>query len=114
MGLNIGTRAVEACQEMRGNASFAVFRGELKRLWSDKILGAIACPAEARIENTAYARAIYDLWLSVEGATLGVSPRAVTASVDPSPPEPPQESPSETSSEPAHETHAHASRAARK
>jgi hypothetical protein len=82
MGLNIGTPAAEACRGLRGSKEFALVLAELRRMWSDRLIAAASSPVEQRIEATAYARALLDLWVGYEAATSGKNPRAVATVVE--------------------------------
>ena len=77
MSLNIGTLACEAAKSLRQSSDWTTLRSELGRIMQDKLYAAVEAPPEARLDATAYARALRDLWTALEAATLELNPRQV-------------------------------------
>lgn len=72
MSINIGTEAVNAVIELRGNRDFERLVVALSVITQNRVLGAIAAQPDIRTDATAYARGMYDLWEAIEAARLGV------------------------------------------
>lgn len=93
MSLNLGNATMAACAALRTDASFAALRAGLADVAHQKIHAALDVPPEQRVEATSYARALRDVWLAIEAATLTVPQRQValpkTRPGQPNPPGPP-------------------------
>lgn len=72
MSINIGTEAVNAVIELRGNRDFERLIVALSVLTQNRMLGAISAQVDVRTDATAYARGMYDLWEAIEAARLGL------------------------------------------
>jgi hypothetical protein len=73
LSINIGTEAVTAVQELRNNRDFDRLISALGQLTQTRVLGAIATPQiEHRVDATAYARGMYDLWEALHAAYFGI------------------------------------------
>jgi hypothetical protein len=71
MGINIGKRAYDCLGELRGNAAFEQLLTELSALAQKFMLDSFEGPVDQRVEQTAYARALYHLWVAYEAAYYG-------------------------------------------
>jgi hypothetical protein len=72
VSINIGTEAVSAVVELRGSRDFERLTTALGVLTQTRMLGALNSPVDHRMDATAYARGMYDLWEALEAARLGV------------------------------------------
>lgn len=72
MSINIQTAAVNAVIELRGNRDFERLVEALGVLVQGRIVGAVNAPVDHRVDATAYARGMYDLWEALESARSGV------------------------------------------
>lgn len=72
MSINMGTAAVNATQELRNNAEFEKLLTALGLLAQARMIGAVGSPVEMRMDATAYARGMYDLWEALQSAYTGV------------------------------------------
>lgn len=72
MSLNLGNEVMSAAQALRGDTNFAALRAAMVSVVHDKINGALESAPEHRVEATAYARALRDMWLALEAATQSV------------------------------------------
>lgn len=77
MSLNLGTPTVQAAAALRPDPHFEQVRAGLAEVVQARVNAALDAPVEQRVEATAYARAIRDVWVALEAATLGVRPAAV-------------------------------------
>lgn len=73
--INLGTHGVEAARALRGDARWDTLRAALGQLALDKMHAALDSSVEHRVEATAYARALRDLWSAAESATLDINAR---------------------------------------
>lgn len=78
MSLNIGPDAINAIRELRNNEHFQTLMVELGRMVRQKCDVVLESPPEFRVDSTAYARGLRDVWVAVQGAALNVSPRAMS------------------------------------
>jgi hypothetical protein len=81
MSVNIGTAGVEAAQELRGNRDFERLLEALEVVVEKFHLSAIDSPPEFRVDQTAYARGMIDLWQALRAAHDGTKPNLVKPSV---------------------------------
>jgi len=72
MSINIGTDAVKAVIEMRDSSDFGRLVAALGTVTQTRVLGAMSAPIEHRVDATAYARGMYDLWEALHAAFTGV------------------------------------------
>ncbi len=72
MSINIQTAAVNAVVELRGSRDFERLVEALGTLAQARVIGAVNAPIELRVDATAYARGMYDLWEALESARQGV------------------------------------------
>lgn len=92
MSLNLGNSTMAACAALRTDASFAALRTGLADIAHQKIHAALDVPPDARVEATSYARALRDVWLAIEAATLTVPQRQVALPKNkPAQPSPPSQ-----------------------
>jgi hypothetical protein len=68
----MGTEAVNAAIELRNNREFERFINALGVLTQTRVLSAINTQIENRVDATAYARGMYDLWEAMHGAYYGL------------------------------------------
>jgi hypothetical protein len=77
MNITLNNDVTAAAKALRGNPDWEKFRkglGDVSDSMTDKAIG--SDPA-LRIESTAFARALRDLWVQLEAATNDVPPRTV-------------------------------------
>ncbi len=72
MSINIGSEAVNAVIELRGSRDFERLIVALGVLTQTRMIGAMNSPVDHRMDATAYARGMFDLWEAMEAARLGV------------------------------------------
>jgi hypothetical protein len=68
----MGTQAVTAVQELRNNKDFERLLEGLGVLSQKRLLDAAATVPDMRIDATAYARGMYDLWEAMQSAYTGI------------------------------------------
>ena len=68
----MGTAAVTSTQELRNNQDFERLLAALGMLAQARMIGAMGSPPEMRMDATAYARGMYDLWEAMQSAYTGV------------------------------------------
>lgn len=71
MSLNLGTEGCQAARELRTVASWADLRTALHKLVVARMNTALDAPPELRVDQSAYARALRDVWMAFEAATNG-------------------------------------------
>ena len=76
-GLNLGTEAVHCLRELQQSPYFERFREHFAVFVYRKLHEAVASPVDQRIEATAYARALRDMWIAFESAALEKPQRSV-------------------------------------
>lgn len=70
MSINLGHEGLQAARALRMDPQFAVLRAAIGEFAWKKIEAALDAPPELRVETTAYARALRDLYVAIEaGAT---------------------------------------------
>lgn len=72
MSINIGNDAHSAVVELRASRDFERLVSALGALTQTRMIGAMNSPIEHRMDATAYARGMFDLWEALESARLGV------------------------------------------
>lgn len=72
MSINIGTEAVNAVVELRNSNDFGRLVSALGTVTQTRMLGSMSAPIEHRVDATAYARGMYDLWEALHAAYTGV------------------------------------------
>ena len=75
--INIGNDGVTACKNLKGNEHWDAVRAQLYRIAVERTDAALSSDPGARIDLTAYARALRDFWVALESATTEVSYRQV-------------------------------------
>ncbi|HEY1491979.1 MAG TPA: hypothetical protein VGF35_05090 [Steroidobacteraceae bacterium] len=81
MSVNIGTDGVQAVQELRGNREFERLLDALEIVAGKFHLSAIDSPPEFRVDQTAYARGMIELWQALRAAWDGTKPNTVKPSL---------------------------------
>lgn len=71
MSLNPNNELVDAVKALHGNPDFAALREQLGVLASALTHRALEAPPEFRVDATAYARGVVDVWVMVEAAASG-------------------------------------------
>lgn len=71
MSLNILQPATVAVHELRGNHHFENLIGELGGLSQKLMISALSADPHLRADQTAYARAVYDVWEALHSAYTG-------------------------------------------
>jgi hypothetical protein len=90
-GLNLGNDGLATLRELRGNPHFARFQQLFADYVYARIQDAITTPVDQRIEATAYARALRDVWIAFESGVQDkpqrqvALPRKRAATADPDP-----------------------------
>jgi hypothetical protein len=77
MGVNIGTAAVNAVVELRGNRHFDELVGALGVIAQTRLLAAVGSDVAVRVDATAYAKGMYDLWAAMHAALTDTHPSQV-------------------------------------
>jgi hypothetical protein len=73
--INIGTPAVEAIKELRGNPHFEEMIGALGVIAQKTMLAALmTTDTQSRSDATAHARGVYELWGAMAMAHAGLHP----------------------------------------
>ena len=89
MSVNLGTEAMNAAARLRHDPDFIVVRKGLALFAGRSINMAIGAVPEMRVEATAYARALRDLWVALESAALQVPQTSMPLSLEHLLPPPP-------------------------
>lgn len=76
MSINI-LRAHVAAQKLRGNPDFTEFCDGLGEVANSILHSALQSEPGMRVDSTAHARGVVDVWKAVEAARLDVNPRQV-------------------------------------
>lgn len=71
MSINIGQAATDAVLALRGNEHFMTVLNHLHRVASEKLHESLLSGTETRVDATAYARGISDVWRALEVAYTG-------------------------------------------
>jgi hypothetical protein len=69
MSVNLGTEAVQAIYELRSEPQFARFVDAFGDYAQTQMMRSMG--AENRVDATAYARAIYEIWVAIASAHTG-------------------------------------------
>jgi hypothetical protein len=78
--LNLGNSVHEPIRELRGNADFRRFLDAYgEKVW-DYIFSAMQAPAEQKVEQVAYAKALYDMWVMLTAEITGTPQNRVRQS----------------------------------
>ena len=72
MAINIGTEATKAIQEMRGNPHFERMLDALEEIALTRVLASVESPSEQRVQQTAHAHGIMDVYRSLRIAYTGL------------------------------------------
>jgi hypothetical protein len=67
--INLGNEGIQACRALRGLDQWDRFRAALGDAADKAVDQAIGSDPARRIEDTAYARGLRDLWIAIEAAT---------------------------------------------
>jgi hypothetical protein len=73
-------RAHTAAMKLRGNADFEEFCEGLGEVANAYVRSALLSTPEMRIDSSAYARGVLDVWIGIEAARLELHPRQVKSS----------------------------------
>jgi hypothetical protein len=71
MAVNLGSVAVAAIQELRGNKHFEDLVEALDAFAQNLIIAAIAAPPANRVDETSRARGFYEVWQAVATSYTG-------------------------------------------
>lgn len=77
MSLNLGNEGLKAAAELRASPHFAALLGALEARAYEMMTRALESDSAGRVDATAYARALRDLWIALESGATGVPQRAV-------------------------------------
>ena len=77
MSINLGNETMAAARALRFNEPFAALRLGLGQFAHKKMSTALDSAVDLRIEATAYARALRDVWVALESATLEIPQNGV-------------------------------------
>lgn len=77
MSINLGNDGVNAARELRSSPSWAKICEALRLQTVAKMNAAMEAPIGDRVDATAYARALRDLWIAFESATTATNQNAV-------------------------------------
>jgi hypothetical protein len=75
--MNLGNPVTEPARRLKDNKDWEELRAGLSDYASSAMNSALSAPPEMRVDATAYARAVRDVWVSLEAATAGVNPNQV-------------------------------------
>lgn len=81
MAINIGNDAVKSIVELRGNRSFDDLISALGVVIQTRVFAAARSPVELRVQQTAHADGMYELWESLHAAYADLHPARVPAPV---------------------------------
>lgn len=82
--INLGTAGVQALTELRGNRQVEDLMIAITQLVQKRLIGAVNAPVENRIDETAYARGLHDLWAAMHGPLANLHVSQVKLPVTPS------------------------------
>lgn len=71
MAVNLGSAAVTAIQELRGNRHFEELVDALDAFAQGLMIAAMASPVPSRVDETARARGFYEVWQAMSTAYTG-------------------------------------------
>jgi hypothetical protein len=77
MSINIGTKAHTAASRLAGNEDFVDLVAGLGEVAQTFMLGALKSTSELRVDSTAYARGMLDIWEALESARTGTNQRMI-------------------------------------
>jgi hypothetical protein len=77
MSVNIGTPAVQAIKELQGNRHAEDMIAALGVFAQTAMLSALRSPPDQRVDQTSYARGMYDLWTAMHAAYCNLNPGRV-------------------------------------
>jgi hypothetical protein len=77
MAINIGSQAVNAIQELRGNRDFERMIDGLGDVVQTKMQRSMDVPSDQRIDQTAHARGMWDVWEALHAAYHNLIPAQV-------------------------------------
>lgn len=75
--MNLGSVATDAALRLKNNPDWIAFKAGLEATAGALMNASLASPPEARLDATAYARAVRDVWIAVEAATTATGQRGV-------------------------------------
>lgn len=77
MSINLGTAAIEALGHLRTLESWPVVMGAIEEVTTSKLHAALNSSSAERVDATAYARALHDVFIALSAASQRVNARAV-------------------------------------
>ncbi len=77
MSLNLGTPACQAIQNLRNSDQWPALMGGLAEIATARMHVALQSAPDMRVDNTAYARALHDIYVAFEAASRGVNAKQV-------------------------------------
>lgn len=77
MSINLGNEGLAAARALRMDANFAALRAAIGEFAWARMNASLEVPQELRVEATAYARAVRDLYVAIEAGTIDQPQRAV-------------------------------------
>ena len=77
MSINIGAEMMAAVVELRGNRDFERMLDALADYAQREVYAAIAGPVDKRVDQTAHARALHDIWEGLTAAYAGLNPAQI-------------------------------------
>lgn len=77
MSLNLGNIGCNAARALQANPDWAELRGALAELARAKMNVALDAAHDNQATACGYARAIRDMWVALEAATLNSNPNAI-------------------------------------
>lgn len=77
MSIALNAKATEALKRLRTSDDFRDLFDNLGEIVRDKMNSALGAPVEHRVDQTAYARGLRDLWIAIEAATTNQQQRLV-------------------------------------
>ena len=77
MSINLGTPAIEALGQLRTLEGWSVVMAAIEDITARRLHASLESAVGDRVDATAYARALHDVFVAFSAATQRVNPRAV-------------------------------------
>ena len=82
MSVNIGSDAVNAIHELRGNKDFENLLAALGQFTQLRVFAAVETAVDTRVDASAHARGMYHLWQAMHSAFTGLHMSQVKPTVN--------------------------------
>jgi len=77
MSINLGSPAIDAIGQIRNSESWPIIMTAMEECARNKLHAALESSVSDRVDATAYARAVHDVFVALAAASQRVNPRAI-------------------------------------